>query len=113
MEEENNFSISYWMCGSRIITGIILILLGVVITVYGWNFHKNVEQSFGCHTCSIFDKECPVEYNTEENKECLDRMEWPFKFSLIFPLAGIIIILLPFIDIGGYMFGYFYEERRK
>lgn len=79
---------------------------------WGWGMHQSLVKSYDCATCSVFDKECPDKFYTEENRDCLDSMEWPFKFSFMLPLIGVFIILIPFFNLGTMFYEYF-KERKK
>ena len=89
------------------IAGIIFIIIGGVIIFYGWNFHQQLEKYYNCIPCSVFDKKCPSGFDTIENRQCFDNMEWPWKFSLIIPLMGLIFIAIPFIELFNDYYQYF------
>jgi len=89
------------------IAGIIFIIIGGVIIFYGWNLHQQVERSYNCIPCSIFQKECPIGYDTEENQQCQDSSEWPWKISMLIPFIGLMFITIPFIELFNDYYKYF------
>lgn len=96
-----------------LIRGIILILLGVFITYNSYNYHQELIESYNCSFCSAFDKKCPDNFYTEENTQCLDSLEWPFKISAMFVFVGIILLLSPFALVFQEYYEYFKKKRKK
>jgi hypothetical protein len=93
------------------VTGILFIIIGMLIVNWGWNVHQGVIKHYNCLSCSIFDKQCPPGYDTEENRRCQDSEEWPFKFSLLIPMIGIMFIIIPFIELFQEYYNYFKNEK--
>jgi len=108
MEEKNNLDFV-----RILITSIVTIFLGVILMTYGWNLQASLKQSYNCIPCSVFDEECDPGFDTEENHQCWDRLEWPYKFAFGLAGLGLTTILIPFFGLASLYYDYYKKENEK
>jgi hypothetical protein len=84
---------------NTLVVGIIYIAAGMFLMSWGWGLHNAVLKNYNCIHCSILDHKCPPGADSEENKRCVDSEEWPFKFSLLIPCFGFILVIIPFFTL--------------
>jgi hypothetical protein len=87
--------------------GIIYITSGMFLINWGWHLHQEVVNNYHCIPCSVFQKECPIRYDTEENQQCWGSSEWPWKISLAIPFLGFFLVITPFIMLFNDYYEYF------
>lgn len=93
-----------------LVSGIIYIILGMLIINWSLGIHKIIEQKYNCIPCSAFQKECPIGHDTKENQQCWDSQEWPWKISMVILFFGLMMVVIPFLELFHEYYLYFKES---
>jgi hypothetical protein len=83
----------------KFISGIIIIIIGMIIFNFGLNVNQAIIKHYNCIPCSVFQEECPFGYDSKENNQCHDSLEYPFKFTFGLAMLGIVLAIMPIIDL--------------